>query len=209
MKTTRINEFKIGDGILVSSTHGLGKKIQFFQLKKDKASGKYNHSAEIWWMNGTIVVQEQTQAPDQKIRANANLTLFKKYLEGDSELLHLVFKYDVEEMGMFNQYQKILIQENGRVYDFLNLFKYSIVRTLFGWWTGGKKNRDIKTVCHEEKMYTTRLFGKLLGKDWFPEYYKADVSMLFHSDLFEHRTIDKKAVLESLLKKENENNKDK
>lgn len=193
------SQIKPGDKLLVSSHHGLGLKIQKFQIKRDPASGIYNHSADFWSINGELCLQEQTQAPYQKIKANENLTLFEDYLRGDSDLLILKFRYDVEELGLFREWQKILIEENGKLYDFHNLLKFSIVRTIIGWWSDPrKKNLDRRTVCHESAMLKARKFGKLLGLDWFPEYYKANVSDLYYSDLYDHERIDKVAFLKSL-----------
>jgi len=196
-----IRQIKPGDKLLISSKHGLGLKIQPFQMRTDPESGVYNHSADPWNINGELCVSEQTQAPRQRIKANENLTLFRDYLESDSDLLLLSFKYDIKALGWFKPWQRIMIAENGKLYDFHNLFKFQIVRTVFGWWTGGKKNRDKRTVCHESAMWKTRCLGKLMGEDWFPEYYKARVSDLYHSELFTHKLIDKKALLESISKR--------
>jgi len=64
----------------------------------------------------------------------------------------------------------------------LSLFKYQIIRTLFGKWTGGKTGRAM--VCHE---WTQKAWNEVRGI--FPEWYKGDVSKIYHSMLFQMEKI--------------------
>ena len=199
--TNHINQIKTFDILLVSSKHGTGSIIQKFQKKRDPVAGRWNHSAQFWWVNGILALQEQTQAPDQAVRANNNLTEFEKYLKGDSDLLHLQLKFNLIEKGLRGEVEKLLISENGRFYDFPNLLKFQIVRTLFNIWSDPfKKSRQKLTVCHEEAMLTTNLlFKKHYGLTPFPNWDQANVADLYHSNYYTRHSINKEAVLKSMI----------
>ena len=46
--------------------------------------------------------------------------------------------------------ESVLLKYVGTPYDYMNLLKHQIVRTLFGWWTGrNKKSSDNMMIRHE------------------------------------------------------------
>lgn len=170
---------KTGSILLVHSTSMMAKIIQWFQMKKDKEAGYYNHSGlivKVWY--GTYVV-EQAEIMGYKFRASVVWTPINEYLESGRTLLILDPIKDVSKDPDFMQ---ILSLYNGIPYDYKNLLWDQVWRLLRGKWTGRKKKKAWKKmVCHEFSMTVWDEYSGI-----FPDRHMAKVSDIFRSPHFRH-----------------------
>ena len=161
----------------MSGKDGQARTIQKFQKKADKLSGKYNHSGIIVFTPHGAYVAEQSYIKGRKLKAASVLTPVDKYLKGDYELLFLEPRGPVDEAKM----EQIILSHLGIPYDYWSLIHDQVIRTLNKIWVGRKKNAWKKMVCHEFVQYMWNQYSGI-----FPDYYKGDVSKLFHSPDFKH-----------------------
>lgn len=170
--------------ILVSGTDPQARIIQKFQQIRDKKSGIYNHSGILFETAYGYYVVEQTQIEGRKWKAAARIRPLAHYTFNPDkyELLFLkpVFPLDL------SIFEPILMKYCGVPYDYFNLLHDQVNRTLFNKWIGrvGKK-AEKRTICHEHTQFIFNKYDPAL----FPEYYKGNVSDLFHSIHFKHLQI--------------------
>ena len=173
---------KTGSILMVHGTSTIAKIIQFFQRRRDKEAGRWNHSGIIvvtWY--GTYVVEE-AEVKGYKYRASVVKTPIEEYLESDRSLLVLEPNRDVSKGPEFMQ---ILSLFYGIPYDKKNLLKHQPLRLLFGIWTGRKKKKAWKKmVCHE---FTMTIWDEYCGI--FPDRHKAKVSDIYRSPHFTHKPL--------------------
>ena len=170
---------KTGDILLVSGQSKQAKLIQQFQQKADKASGKYNHSGLIYVAPSGVYVAEESYITGRKVRAAAVLTPLDSYSKGKYDLLILTPNFNLDPI----EFERVLFQYLGTPYDYWSLIHDQVIRTLFEKWVGreGKKAAR-QMVCHEFSQF----ISNECERGVFPEWYKGDVSKMYHSKNYTH-----------------------
>ena len=170
---------KTGDILLVSSQSKQAKAIQAFQCKADKESGIYNHSALIYVAPSGVYVAEESQIINRKLKAAAVFTPIDHYLKGKYKLLVLTPKFQVDPI----EFERVLFAYMGTPYDYWSLIHDQVIRTLFNEWRGRVgKEASRKMVCHEFAQF----IHNEVTVGVFPEWWKGDVSKIYHSKNFDH-----------------------
>lgn len=172
-------DMETGDILLVSGSSTRARIIQKFQSKHDQASGKWNHSGIIYRSQHGIYVVEETEIEGRKLKAASRITPIYKYLENPEYEIKLLTptRKTAPEPEIF---ERILFKYIGIPYDYLNLIHDQVIRTLTGKWTGRKRQAWKRMLCHEFTMFIWHTYNQEL----FKEYYKGDVSQIFHSPCF-------------------------
>ena len=169
-----LSNIQTGDILGVEGVSFLARAIQKFQSLSNKESAHINHTGIFWWINRRLFVIEAAEK-------GITITNFDKYLKSKSKLYR--FRYiGGSQKNYEKQLEDIFFENQNFRYEYLSLFKYQIIRTLFGKWTGGKTSK--KMVCHE---WTQKAWNEVRGI--FPEWYKGDVSKIYHSMLFQMEKI--------------------
>ena len=167
---------KTGDILLVSGTSKQAEIIQKFQCKVDPESGVYNHSGIILVTKNDIYVVEEAPIEGYKLKAAAVINPIEHYTEGDYQLKVLTPLIPVDEKC----FEQILFEYIGIPYDYESLLRGQILRIILNWWIGRKHDKGWKRmVCHEFTQFIWHTYRNI-----FPEYYKGDVSKIYHSKDF-------------------------
>lgn len=177
-----------GTILLVSGTSDQARLIQKFQTKRDKEAGIYNHSGLIFRTPNNIYVMEAAPIEGRKFKAAVRPTPLSDYtakVKDGYKLLFLTPKFKYNEFAL----ELIMMQYAGTPYDYDNLLRRIPADILFKINTYKRSAR--RMVCHEFSQFAwQQYFNQCHDKDWkvFPEWYKGNVSKLFHCDLFDHST---------------------
>lgn len=145
---------KAGTILLVHGKDERAGKVQKWQMKNDRASGYYNHSAFIFNFNGTPFVIEADYIEGRKNKAAMVLRPLSKYTDHPEkyELLYRVPYFDIPEHILNEEIARI----NGVPYDYANILLFNPIQILTGWWWGrdGKFSKR-RVNCHEGVMVLT------------------------------------------------------